>query len=393
MLPSEAEVLVVKLGKNLLNANLTVRTWGNVSVRVDDTTFAITPSGYAYDSLTVNDIVILDIDTPNTFDSIIRPSSERVLHAEIYKKNSAIQFIIHTHQNFASAIAGSGFSVFNLKEFFVPIQSKCCNLFGDVRCNQMIIKSKIEDLFAHIPVAKYAPSGTAQLALNASSFVTENPIGIVLLPHHGAVIYGTGIECVMLLASILEQACENFVYKALPELHNFIQTDAFQNEKRINKNQFPISSRKLLDSYTPPLYKKIYSSDTTINFIELCDYPILTYLSKTIKNDVLQIPAFVEDFAQIAGECIFCLDPITATEEEIVQSLKNRSAVLLKNYGVLCCIDVFEDMFALKEILKKNCLAFLLSYCYKKYEPLSIEQSKQMRLGYLDDYSKRGEIK
>lgn len=47
----EARLLVVRAGRRLLEAGLAARTWGNVSARVSDTHFVITPSGEAYEDL------------------------------------------------------------------------------------------------------------------------------------------------------------------------------------------------------------------------------------------------------------------------------------------------------------------------------------------------------
>ena len=47
----EAKELVVKAGKELIEKGLIARTWGNVSARISDTQFVITPSGRAYEDL------------------------------------------------------------------------------------------------------------------------------------------------------------------------------------------------------------------------------------------------------------------------------------------------------------------------------------------------------
>ncbi|MBP7124095.1 MAG: class II aldolase/adducin family protein, partial [Clostridia bacterium] len=48
----EAKKLVVAAGKKLVESGLIARTWGNVSARISDTQFVITPSGRAYETLT-----------------------------------------------------------------------------------------------------------------------------------------------------------------------------------------------------------------------------------------------------------------------------------------------------------------------------------------------------
>ena len=57
----EAKRLVVEAGKRLVQTGLIARTWGNVSARISDTQFVITPSGRAYEDLTPEEIVVVRI--------------------------------------------------------------------------------------------------------------------------------------------------------------------------------------------------------------------------------------------------------------------------------------------------------------------------------------------
>ncbi len=56
----EARKLVVEAGRRLLERGLVARTWGNISARVSDTHFIITPSGMAYDTMTEDQLVLVD---------------------------------------------------------------------------------------------------------------------------------------------------------------------------------------------------------------------------------------------------------------------------------------------------------------------------------------------
>ena len=57
----EARRLVIRAGLELLQSGLIARTWGNISARISDTQFVITPSGRAYEDLTPDQIVITNI--------------------------------------------------------------------------------------------------------------------------------------------------------------------------------------------------------------------------------------------------------------------------------------------------------------------------------------------
>jgi len=53
----QAREKVVLAGKKLLESGLIARTWGNVSCRISDRQFVITPSGRSYESLSPGEIV------------------------------------------------------------------------------------------------------------------------------------------------------------------------------------------------------------------------------------------------------------------------------------------------------------------------------------------------
>ncbi|MGF7232012.1 L-ribulose-5-phosphate 4-epimerase [Arachidicoccus sp.] len=85
--------------------NLVVFTFGNVSV-VDRTekVFAIKPSGVPYEKLSPESMVIVDFEG-NTVEGELRPSSDTLTHALLYKTWDNIGSIVHTHSTYATAWA------------------------------------------------------------------------------------------------------------------------------------------------------------------------------------------------------------------------------------------------------------------------------------------------
>ena len=77
--------------------NLVLFTFGNVSV-VDRNqgVFAIKPSGVPYEDLSPDKMVIVDLDG-KTVEGKLRPSSDTLTHAVLYKHWVTIGSIVHTY--------------------------------------------------------------------------------------------------------------------------------------------------------------------------------------------------------------------------------------------------------------------------------------------------------
>jgi L-ribulose-5-phosphate 4-epimerase len=86
---------------------LVLFTFGNVSAADrSHGVFAIKPSGVPYEKLSPYDMVIVDFDG-NTVEGDMRPSSDTLTHAVLYKHWEKIGGIVHTHSTYATAWAQS----------------------------------------------------------------------------------------------------------------------------------------------------------------------------------------------------------------------------------------------------------------------------------------------
>ncbi|PVD53093.1 L-ribulose-5-phosphate 4-epimerase [Terrimonas sp.] len=96
-----------KANMQLPELGLVLFTFGNVSA-VDRTlgVFAIKPSGVPYNELSPAKMVIVDFDG-NTVEGNLRPSSDTLTHAVLYKHWINIGGIVHTHSTYATAWAQS----------------------------------------------------------------------------------------------------------------------------------------------------------------------------------------------------------------------------------------------------------------------------------------------
>lgn len=84
---------------------LVLYTWGNVSqIDRDAGVLAIKPSGVSYDKLTVDDMVVVDLE--NTIvEGKLKPSSDTRTHTHLYRHFETIGGVTHTHSTHATAWA------------------------------------------------------------------------------------------------------------------------------------------------------------------------------------------------------------------------------------------------------------------------------------------------
>ncbi len=84
---------------------LAIYTFGNVSAFDRDRgVLAIKPSGVAYEQLTADDIVVVDLDGV-VVDGRLRPSSDTPTHVALYAALPGLGGIVHTHSTYATAWA------------------------------------------------------------------------------------------------------------------------------------------------------------------------------------------------------------------------------------------------------------------------------------------------
>ena len=90
---AEAAVEIISVGRYLGQRGLVPATSGNFSRRVDAKHLAITASGFDKSFLRPENILFSPIDGPHTANS----SAETDLHRALYRNDSAINGVLHTH--------------------------------------------------------------------------------------------------------------------------------------------------------------------------------------------------------------------------------------------------------------------------------------------------------
>lgn len=92
----------------LVNQGLVIYTWGNVSAIDPETKLVvIKPSGVKYDKMTIEDMVVVDLDG-NIIEGEKKPSSDTPTHLELYRRFPEIMSVVHTHSEWATCWAQAG---------------------------------------------------------------------------------------------------------------------------------------------------------------------------------------------------------------------------------------------------------------------------------------------
>ena len=121
-----------------LNARgVVIFTWGNVS-GIDRASglVAIKPSGVDYETMTPEDMVIVDLDG-NIVEGRLKPSSDTPTHLFLYRAFPKAGGIAHTHSEFAVSFAQAGLDIPALGTTHADV------FFGPVPCTRSLSEAEV----------------------------------------------------------------------------------------------------------------------------------------------------------------------------------------------------------------------------------------------------------
>lgn len=396
---NEAKKLVVEAGKKLIEMGLIARTWGNVSARISDTQFVITPSGRAYETLTPDEVVVVNIEDCS-YEGDIKPSSEKGVHAAAYRHYPTVDFVIHTHQKAATIVSITGMEIRNVYNEFRGV-------LGD-----------------KVPVADYAMSTTNSLRKKVEMCMMMNPSSrAIMLKHHGALVMGDTYDQAFELADNLEKCCEKVIKDNY--LRHSWETEYSDEAKRdffLGKNEAGIMPEAICDlgssvrngniftlnvgdfsvdvdietglginGIAPKcakIHKAIYETEDCTIIKHITD-PEVVAVSCTGEN---MLP-MIDDFAQIVGldvkNCAWIDGDTDDCAKKIGKAISGRNAVLIQGNGALVTGNSEGDMQALEIIMDKGCSAVIDCDIFNRPHYVPKAECFLMRTVYLAKYSKK----
>ena len=399
----QAKETVIRAGHELIAAGLIARTWGNISCRISETQFVITPSGRAYDTLTPEEIVLVNIEDLE-YEGEIKPSSEKGIHAACYKLRPEVNFVIHTHQVNASIVSALGMDINNVD--------------GE---NAQVVGT-------NLPIASYGLPGTKKLRKGVIDAITRSDAKAAVMAHHGAVCMGVDYDDAFNVAQKVEDICEQYVMDKYTSLTGKVADNLTAindyvvekfTKKPSNAPEFPackserdgsVFNISLVDgdgaitridietgniiagdanNESIELHRAVYKKRADVNFISHSKDPYTVACSKMGKT----MRPLIDDFAQIVGVTVKSAkyDPNNSlqTSKKVVKKLKGRNAVLLENNGALCVAGSEYDAGAIEFITNKGAKIQISAQMFEKVEPINPLETRIMRLVYKLKYSKQ----
>lgn len=172
---------VLAVAKELHQRGLVEGTAGNVSARLDGDTVCVTPSSLSYGEMTLDDLVVIDLDG-NVKEGDRSPTTEKALHLACYRRYPEVGGVIHSHPVYAT--------MFALVHRPIP----AC------------IEEFVVYVGGEVPVADYTVTGTDELGEVAAANVEK--VSATLLANHGMVTIGATPHKALHVAALVERTAQ-----------------------------------------------------------------------------------------------------------------------------------------------------------------------------------------
>lgn len=158
--------LIARVGRSLFDRGLTAGSSGNISVRLEDGRFLMTPTNISLGDLEPDRLSLLDAD--GRLLSGDRPTKEAVLHAAMYGERPGDRAVVHLHS--CHAVAVSLLADVDPRDVLPPLTAYYVMRVGS------------------LPLAPYHPPGHEALAGAVKLLAAKHHA--VLLANHGPVVSG-----------------------------------------------------------------------------------------------------------------------------------------------------------------------------------------------------------
>ena len=178
---------ICKIARMMYDKDLISGPAGNISARLDENTFLLTPSMPFKQFMTPDQLITVDLNgdkcgIETEANKNLKPTSEVPMHLEAYKLRPDIEGIVHAHPPYTVALTAAG------KKFNSKVQTEAMLFLGSVG------------------VADYATPTTDKLGETVAAKVKD--YNTIILPYHGAFVAGKTVWDAYSNLEILEFAAK-----------------------------------------------------------------------------------------------------------------------------------------------------------------------------------------
>jgi L-fuculose-phosphate aldolase len=179
--PTTTPQAVLAAAQRMLAEGLVEGTAGNISGRLADGRVCLTPSSVPYDTMTLDDLVVVDLDGA-VVSGERAPTTEKDLHLATLRRYPELGSVIHTHAVYAT--------MFALAHEPIPA----------------VIEEVVVYLGGDVPCCEYKGTGTAELGEEVATRLADR--GAALLANHGLVTCGPTPERALHNAALAERTAK-----------------------------------------------------------------------------------------------------------------------------------------------------------------------------------------
>ena len=200
---------VARAAREMERLDLASGSSGNVSLRIGgEGLMAITPMGVPYAGMDESDIVVVDSDL-EPVEGDLPPSSESLLHLDIYAGREDVAAVVHTHSIFSSVAAVIG------REIPPIVDEMVVYIGGGIR------------------VSEYAFPGSEELAESVCGALEER--SAALIRNHGAVGVGSTVEEALRVCVLVERVAKIHTYAAMSGPVGTLPSAVVEREQAVYK--------------------------------------------------------------------------------------------------------------------------------------------------------------
>ncbi len=184
---------VFEANLELVHHGLVIFTWGNVSaIDREKGIVIIKPSGVSYETMTVNDMVLLDLDG-KVLEGTLKPSSDTATHLVLYKAFPEIGGVVHTHSTYATAWAQAGRDIPSIGTTHADYFSQ------DIPCTRDMTEVEVMGAYEQ---------ETGNVIVERFAGIDPNHVPAVLVKNHGPFSWGKDAHDAVHNAVVMEQVAK-----------------------------------------------------------------------------------------------------------------------------------------------------------------------------------------